>query len=74
MYNQIGIQSSKNEPTKIPPARKLLQARKAKIARIDPLQIISIVVMQTMYNETTGVKMGSIPYGVEGLPIALKLR
>jgi hypothetical protein len=45
------MQNSNNEPTRIPPARKLLQARKARIARIEPLQIISNVVIWTMYNE-----------------------
>jgi hypothetical protein len=53
MYNQIGIQNSNSEPTKIPPARKLLQARKARIARIEPLQIISNVVIRTIYNKMT---------------------
>jgi hypothetical protein len=52
MYSQIGIQNSNSEPTRIPPARKLLQARKARIARIEPLQIISNVVIWTIYNET----------------------
>lgn len=51
MYNQTGIQNSNNEPTKMPPARKLLQASTARIARIEPLQIISNVVMETIYNE-----------------------
>jgi hypothetical protein len=51
MYNQIGIQNSNSEPTKIPPARKLFQARKARIARTEPLQNISNVVICTMYNE-----------------------
>ena len=51
MYNQIGIQNSSSEPTMIPPARKLFQARKARIARIEPLQSISNVVIWTMYNE-----------------------
>jgi hypothetical protein len=53
MYNQIGIQNSNKEPTRIPPARKLLKARKARIARIEPLQIISNFVMQTIYNKMT---------------------
>jgi hypothetical protein len=52
MYSQIGIQNSNKEPTRIPPARKLFQARNARIARIEPLQIISNVVISTMYNET----------------------
>ncbi len=69
MYSQIGIQNSNSEPTRIPPAIKLLQARYASSARIEPLQIISNVVMQAMYNETDKAKMGSIPYMVEGLPI-----
>jgi hypothetical protein len=51
MYSQTGIQNSNTEPTRIPPARKLFQARKARIARIEPLQNISNVVMWTMYNE-----------------------
>ena len=51
MYSQIGIQNSNKEPTRIPPARKLFQARKARIARIEPLQIISNVVIVTMYNK-----------------------
>lgn len=51
MYSQSGMQNNNKEPTRIPPARKLLQARKARIARIEPLQIISNVVMPTIYNE-----------------------
>ena len=51
MYSQMGIQNSNNEPTMIPPARKLFQARKARIARIEPLQINSNVVISLMYNE-----------------------
>lgn len=53
MYSQIGMQNSKNEPRRTPPARKLLQASKARIARIEPLQIISNVVMPTIYNKMT---------------------
>jgi hypothetical protein len=47
----MGMQSNNTEPTRIPPARKLFQARKARSARIEPLQIISNVVIGTMYNE-----------------------
>jgi hypothetical protein len=67
IYNQIGIQNSNKEPTRIPPARKLFQARKARIARIEPLQIISNVVMGTIYNETGSRCMGSNPYMTEGI-------
>jgi hypothetical protein len=45
------MQNSNREPTRIPPARKLFQARKARIARTEPLQIISNVVIRTIYNE-----------------------
>lgn len=44
------------------------------MARIEPLQSISNVVMPTMYNEMFGAKMGIFPYMVEGLPIAPLLR
>jgi hypothetical protein len=53
MYNQTGMQKSNTEPTRTPPARKLFQARKARIARIEPLQSISNVVILRIYNEMT---------------------
>jgi hypothetical protein len=51
MYSQSGIQNSNNEPTRMPPARKLFQARKTRIARMEPLQSFSNVVIETIYNE-----------------------
>ena len=66
MYNQIGTQDSNSAPARIPPPTKLLQARNTRITRIVPLQIISIVVMQRIYNEITKANMGIIPQRVEG--------
>ena len=61
MYSQSGIQNSSKDPVRIPPATKLLQARNARTMRIEPLQIISNVVMPRLYNKMTQERMGIIP-------------
>jgi hypothetical protein len=61
MNNQIGIQNSNKEPATRPPVTKLLQARYARMTRIEPLQMISNVFMQAMYNEIAKTNMGIIP-------------
>jgi hypothetical protein len=61
MNNQIGIQNSNKEPANMPPVTKLLQARYARMTRIEPLQMISNVFMQAIYNEIAKTNMGIIP-------------
>lgn len=61
MNSQAGMQSRRNAPARIPPAAKLIQAKKARITRIEPLQSISKVFMPLIYNKLAAVKMGYIP-------------
>ena len=61
MNSQIGIQNNNKEPDNILPVTKLLQARNARITRIEPLQMISNVFMHAMYNEIVKTNMGIIP-------------
>jgi hypothetical protein len=61
MNSQIGIQNSNKEPANMLPVTKLLQARYARMTRIEPLQKISNVFIQAMYNEIAKANMGIIP-------------
>lgn len=46
----------------MPPVTKLLQARYARMTRIEPLQMISnVLFIQSLYNEITKAEMGIIP-------------
>jgi hypothetical protein len=56
----------------MPPARKLVQARYTSTTRIEPLQIISNVLIRSIYNETAKEIMGILPswYARESKTIA----
>jgi hypothetical protein len=61
MNNQAGIQDNRNNPARIPPASKLIQARQASMRATELLQIISNVFITIMYSKTVRDKMGIYP-------------
>lgn len=50
------------------PVAKLIHARHANMITIEPLQTISNVFMQIIYDKTAAAKMGFIPYKVGSSP------
>src|SRR5512138_1100581 len=68
MNSQAGIQSSRKTPASMPPVAKLIHARHANMTTIEPLQTISNVFMQIIYDKTEAAKMGFIPYKVGSSP------
>jgi len=59
--NQIGMQNNRRVTASILPATRLLHAKYPRTMRTEPRQIISIVFMLEIYNETIKTEMGILP-------------